>query len=155
MFYAVLKLAALTLTLALTPLAGCQTKTTLTYAISTATACDVFLPISYSRLDTVPTRRLIVGHNAAYAEMCGTTENTIDLVGLCVTFAAINYSRLDTTATRREVVGHNAAYARTCGDTAQGASNGYRRGDSSSLSSPNSGYSWRGYRTGQADFYHD
>ena len=49
---------------------GCQ-KMTPTAGISSA-VCLAFAPITYSRTDTIETQRQVIGHNAAFAEMCPT-----------------------------------------------------------------------------------
>ena len=51
---------------------GCQTmKTPTSVTDADHVACTAFQPITYSRDDTRETRRQIVGHNAAYAALCG------------------------------------------------------------------------------------
>ena len=47
-------------------LAGCQTDGAALPSVS----CKVFNPITWSKKDTKPTIRQIVGHNAAYVKLC-------------------------------------------------------------------------------------
>jgi len=76
--------------------------------------CAAFPAITYSRTDTMPTRRQIVGHNAARKELCAAEQSIIDSRYVCSIFTQITYSRVDTALTRRQIVGHNAVYAETC-----------------------------------------
>ena len=47
-------------------LASCQTDGAALPSVS----CKVFSPITWSKKDTKPTIRQIVGHNAAYVKLC-------------------------------------------------------------------------------------
>jgi hypothetical protein len=47
-------------------LSGCQTDGAALPQVS----CKVFHPITWSKKDTKPTVRQIVGHNAAYVKLC-------------------------------------------------------------------------------------
>ena len=61
----------LKLSVVLMMLTGCQTTMTPTYETSgVQVACDSFELITYSRMDTMETRRQIVGHNATWGLLC-------------------------------------------------------------------------------------
>ena len=54
---------------AILTLVACETTQT---AGTSSAVCLAFAPITYSRTDTIETQRQVIGHNAAFAEMCPT-----------------------------------------------------------------------------------